>query len=94
MSMRFLITGVIGLLALYLATDSVFTVHETQRAIVLRFGAVLRGDVAPGLHLKWPIADEVKKFDGRKRSRRARRPSNGGANNRRWANRGQLPDTG
>lgn len=65
MSMRFLVIGVIGLLALYLATDSVFTVHETERALVLRFGAVSRGDVPPGIHLKWPIADEVKKFDGR-----------------------------
>ena len=65
MSMRFLVIGVIGLLVLYLATDSVFTVHETERALVLRFGAVARDDVPPGLHFKWPIADEVKKFDGR-----------------------------
>jgi membrane protease subunit HflC len=65
MNMRFLVIGTIGLLALYLATDAVFTIHEAERAIVLRFGAVSSADLEPGLHFKWPIADEVKKFDGR-----------------------------
>jgi len=48
-----------------LATNSVYTVHETERAILLRFGAVSQADVAPGLHLKMPVAEEVKKADGR-----------------------------
>ena len=65
MNMRFLVIGTIGLLALYLATDAIFTVREAERAIVLRFGAVSSADLEPGLHFKWPIADEVKKFDGR-----------------------------
>lgn len=65
MNMRTLVTGVIALLALYLAADCVYTVQQAERALVLRFGAVRHGDLAPGLHFKWPIADEVKKFDGR-----------------------------
>ena len=48
-----------------LASASVFTVRETERAIVLRFGAVTETDVSPGLHFKMPIAETVKRFDAR-----------------------------
>lgn len=65
MSTRSLVIGILVLLALYVASDAVFTVDATERALVLRFGAVSRADIAPGLHFKWPIAEEVKKFDGR-----------------------------
>lgn len=56
----FVVAVVVGLLA-----ASVFTVQETERAIVLRFGAVTETDVEPGLHFKLPIAETVKKFDAR-----------------------------
>ncbi|MFK7912470.1 MAG: protease modulator HflC [Pseudomonadales bacterium] len=56
----FLLAVVIGLVS-----ASVFTVRETERAIVLRFGAVTETDVAPGLHFKLPIAETVKRFDAR-----------------------------
>jgi len=55
---------VVGLLAL-LVSSSVYTVHETQRALLLRFGAITEADVEPGLHFKLPVAEQVKKFDGR-----------------------------
>jgi len=61
-SFLYLITGV---LAVALLMVSIFLVHETERAILLRFGAVTQADVPPGLHLKLPIADQVKKFDAR-----------------------------
>lgn len=48
-----------------LVSASVYTVRETERAIVLRFGAVTETDVAPGLHFKLPIAETVKRFDAR-----------------------------
>jgi membrane protease subunit HflC len=38
---------------------------ETERAVLLRFGALETADIAPGLHFKMPFADEVKRFDGR-----------------------------
>ncbi|MEM8768963.1 MAG: protease modulator HflC, partial [Pseudomonadota bacterium] len=61
MSLQNIILIVIGALVVLLAMDSVYTVHETERAILLRFGAVVEADVEPGLHFKLPIAEEVKR---------------------------------
>ena len=65
MSTRNLVLTVLVLLVVVLASDSVYTVKSTQRAVLLRFGAVERVDVPPGLHFKLPLFDEVKIFDGR-----------------------------
>jgi membrane protease subunit HflC len=65
MNLRNLILIVIAFVALLLLTNSVYTVHATERAILLRFGAVSMADVPPGLHFKLPLAEEVKKADGR-----------------------------
>jgi membrane protease subunit HflC len=65
MSLRNLILIFIAVAAIFLAMDSVYTVHQTERAILLRFGAVVNPDVGPGLHFKLPIAEDVKKADGR-----------------------------
>jgi len=56
---------VITLLVLLLALDGVYSVKQTERAVLLRFGAVERADVPPGLHFKWPIADSIKITDAR-----------------------------
>jgi modulator of FtsH protease HflC len=53
---------VLVLLAVY---SSVFVVKQTERAVLLRFGAVNRADITPGLYFRLPIAEDVKKFDGR-----------------------------
>lgn len=50
--------------ALVLAGLSLFTVSETEVAIVTEFGAVLGSHYVPGLHAKWPW-DVVTKFDRR-----------------------------
>ena len=63
--MRNIVLGGVGLLLLLLAMDGIFVVRETERAILLRFGAVTRADVPPGIHWKWPIAEEVKRTDAR-----------------------------
>ncbi len=63
--MRNLVLLVIGVLVLLLALDGVYEVKQTERAVLLRFGAVERADVQPGLHFKWPIADSVKITDAR-----------------------------
>ena len=65
MNLRNFILVIIGAIALVLLLQSVYVVHQTERAILLRFGAVSVADVAPGLHFKMPIAEEIKKFDGR-----------------------------
>jgi membrane protease subunit HflC len=63
--MRNLVLVVIAVLVLLLALDGVYQVSQTERAVLLRFGAVERADVQPGLHFKWPIADSVKITDAR-----------------------------
>jgi len=53
-------------MALLLALmGSVFVVSEGQTAIVLNLGRVVRADLEPGLHFKWPLVEEARKFDQR-----------------------------
>lgn len=51
--------------ALLLLVMSVFVVTESQTALVLNLGRVVRSDLQPGLHFKWPLVEEVRKFDRR-----------------------------
>jgi modulator of FtsH protease HflC len=52
-------------LLLACAAFSLFTVSETEFAIRTEFGAIVGIHYKPGLHLKWPLVDEVTKFDRR-----------------------------
>ncbi|ABA59040.1 protease modulator HflC [Nitrosococcus oceani] len=56
-----------GLLALLLVigSQSVFTVSERERALLLWLGKIERSDFEPGLHFKVPFFNSVRKFDGR-----------------------------
>ena len=65
MSLQNVVLIVIGAVVIMLGMDSVYTVHQTERAILLRFGAIVEKNVAPGLHFKLPIAEVVKKADAR-----------------------------
>ena len=65
MNLKSLLAAIAAFVVVFLAYNSLFIVHETQRAILLRFGAVQHADLAPGLGWKLPIADEVKKFNGK-----------------------------
>ena len=65
MSIRNMLLAAVVIVVAALGYNVFFTVHETQRALVLRFGEVTQVDLDPGLHFKLPIADEPKKFDGR-----------------------------
>ena len=51
--------------ALFLLFSSDFVVNESQTAIVLKLGRVVRSGMEPGLHFKWPLVEEVRKFDSR-----------------------------
>jgi len=44
---------------------SVYVVREGQAAIVLNLGKVVRTDLAPGLHFKWPLIESRLLFDRR-----------------------------
>jgi len=45
--------------------SSFFTVGQTELAIRSRFGAILQADYKPGLHLRLPFVDTVRKFERR-----------------------------
>jgi len=62
---RYALIVFLAVLLALLAVNSVYLVHETERAILLRFGAVSQADVPPGLHFKLPFAEDIKKFDAR-----------------------------
>lgn len=48
-----------------LVSGSVFTIKESERGILLRFGLVVNPDLKPGLGFKIPFIHEVRRFDGR-----------------------------
>jgi modulator of FtsH protease HflC len=47
------------------AYGSLFTVYQTQQALVVRFGEPIRVIAEPGLHVKWPVIDTVVTVDKR-----------------------------
>ncbi|SDK28611.1 protease modulator HflC [Billgrantia gudaonensis] len=51
--------------AAWLASNSLYVVDETERAVKLRFGEVVEENIQPGLHFKVPITQTVRKFDTR-----------------------------
>lgn len=55
----------IGFLGVLLLSQSVFTVHQTQRALILQLGKPLGESLAPGLHFKMPFIQNVLYFDAR-----------------------------
>ena len=61
---RFSILVVVGLV-LVVAGLAAFTVAERDMAIKLQFGEVVAEDYEPGLHWKWPVVQNVRKFPKR-----------------------------
>lgn len=61
---KFSIVVVIGL-ALVVVGLSAFTVDQRELAIKLQFGEVVAEDYEPGLHWKWPVVQNVRKFPKR-----------------------------
>ncbi|MGB5164667.1 MAG: protease modulator HflC [Woeseiaceae bacterium] len=52
-------------IAIIVLSLSVFTVDETEQAIKLQLGEVVRYDYVPGLYFKLPIAQNIRKFPNR-----------------------------
>ena len=65
MNLKSLLLAISAFVVVVLAWNMLYVVHETERAILLRFGAVQEADLQPGLKWKLPIAEEVKKFNGK-----------------------------
>ena len=51
--------------ALLAMLGSIYIVSEGQTAIVLNLGKVVRTDVGPGLHFKWPLVESARVYDRR-----------------------------
>lgn len=45
--------------------NSVFVISEFERGVKLRFGKLVDADLRPGIHVKIPLAEDVRVFDGR-----------------------------
>jgi len=56
---------VVAIFALILLLSSVFTVQQSQQALVIQFGEPKRVVNEPGLHFKMPLVQEVVYFDKR-----------------------------
>jgi len=48
-----------------LGLASFFTVNETEYAIRFQLGRIVKVDYTPGLHVKWPFVNNIRKFDKR-----------------------------
>lgn len=48
-----------------LAWGSLFQVSENELAIRTQFGRIVGENYAPGLHMKWPLINEVRRFERR-----------------------------
>lgn len=48
-----------------LGLASIFTVNETEYAIRFQLGRIVKVDYEPGLHMKWPFVNNIRKFDRR-----------------------------
>ena len=61
---NFILVGLV-FLALVVGGNSLFVIKQTERAVMLRFGEIVQDDIQPGLHVKIPWVNTVRKFDGR-----------------------------
>ncbi len=56
---------VIGIIVLIIALNSIFIVDERELAVKFRLGEIVESDFKPGLHVKIPFINNVKKFEKR-----------------------------
>jgi len=49
----------------FIGANSVYTVDQREKAMVFRLGEIVSSDLEPGIHLKAPFINNVRKFDGR-----------------------------
>lgn len=65
MSNRSVIALVIGVVVAVVLWNSFYIVSQTERAVLLQFGRVVEANVQPGLHMKVPYMNQVRRFDAR-----------------------------
>lgn len=65
MNQRMPFLAIIVALVLFIGNSALYVIKETERAVKLRFGRIVAADITPGLYLKIPFAEDVRKFDAR-----------------------------
>ena len=55
----------VALVVLVTGAFSMYQVAEWEKAMLFRLGEIVKTDVQPGLHFKFPFVNNVRKFDGR-----------------------------
>lgn len=55
----------IALLLVVVSSKALYVIKETERGVLLKFGEVVDPNLTPGLHVKIPFVNAVRKFDGR-----------------------------
>lgn len=56
---------VVALVVLVTGGFSMYQVAEWEKAMLFRLGEIVKTDIQPGLHFKFPFVNNVRKFDGR-----------------------------
>lgn len=59
------VIAIVGALIAFLLLNSLYTVAEYEYGIKFRLGEIIQTDIQPGLHLKTPFINNVRKFDKR-----------------------------
>jgi membrane protease subunit HflC len=63
--MKNILALVLTFFALIIVGNTLFIVKQTERAVMLRLGALVNADIEPGLHMKIPWVNTVRVFDAR-----------------------------
>lgn len=56
---------VVAVVVALVGWNSFYIIAQTEKAVLLQFGRVVNPDVKPGLHVKIPLVNTVRKFDAR-----------------------------
>ena len=64
-SAAWIIGAVVFTLGLFTLSSSVYTIHETEQAVVVQLGNPIREVTTAGLHMHIPFVQEVRRFDKR-----------------------------
>lgn len=62
------VVGVLLIVGFFVLSASVYTIHETEQAVVVQFGDPVREVTEAGLYFKVPVIQEVRRFDRRIRA--------------------------
>lgn len=65
MSGRQLVLILGAVVTLGIVSNALYVVNEREKAVLLKFGEVVDTDIQPGLHVKIPVVNDVRRFEAR-----------------------------